>query len=271
MSESKGGGASVPASRSGTFPPGSRVRSPHQVPYGLGNAVLALASRNRGRYGRPVIALPSELLEAPELALYAKQIEARLGDERKRRARFREELSPSVKAEFINGEVFMHSPATVKHNLARKHLVILLHTYVTVHRLGLVLDEKAMIELTRNDYEPDINFFGPEKAARLHPDQLLLPPPDFIVEVLSESTERNDRGVKFRDYAAHDVQEYWLVDPDAEVIEQFVNRDGHYALLLKLNTGAITSRVVQGFTVPVRAVFDAEENLAALRKLTQPT
>src|SRR5438309_1824016 len=146
-----------------------------------------------------MVTLPSGLLDAPELALYEEQIRARLEDEHRRREEFREALSPDVKAEFINGEVIVHSPATLEHNLARKHLVILLNTYVSIHRLGLVLDEKAMIELTRNDYEPDINFFGTNKAGRLERKQILLPAPDFIVEVLSDSTEHRDRGVKFRD------------------------------------------------------------------------
>jgi Uma2 family endonuclease len=214
-----------------------------------------------------MVTLPSELLDAPELALYEQQIRARLEDEQRRREKFREELDPDVKAEFINGEVIVHSPATVRHNLVRKHLVVLLHTYVETHRLGAILDEKALIAMTRNDYEPDINFFGQAKAAQLSPDQIVLPAPDLIVEVLSESTERRDRGIKFRDYAAHGVAEYWLVDPVAEVVEQYENADGQYRLHLKLNSGTLASRVVKGFEVPVRALFDTQENLAALRRI----
>jgi Uma2 family endonuclease len=214
-----------------------------------------------------MVTLPRELLDAPELALYEAQIRARLEEEQRRRERFRDELSPSEKAEFINGEVVVHSPATVKHNLARKRLVKLLDTHVTLHRLGMVLDEKTLIGLTRNDYEPDVNFFGPDKASRLTLDQVVLPAPDFIVEVLSTSTERNDRGVKFRDYAAHGVQEYWLVDQVLDVIEQYENVEGQFQLLLKLNTGVISSRVVRGFQIPIAAVFDDDENLAVLKQL----
>jgi len=214
-----------------------------------------------------MVRLPSELKEAPELALYQEQIRAILEEERSRREKFLDELSPEIKAEFINGEVIVQSPATFKHSLVRKHLVKLLDTFVSLRRLGVVLDEKALICLTRNDYEPDVSFFGTEKASLLTPDQLQFPPPDFIVEVLSTSTERRDRGVKFRDYAAHGVAEYWLVDPAAEVVEQYENLDGQYKLVSKLTAGAITSRVVQGFEIPVRSIFDVEENLAALRRM----
>jgi Uma2 family endonuclease len=218
-----------------------------------------------------MVTLPPELIEAPELALYEQQIRARLEDEQRRREKFREELSPSVKAEFINGEIIVQSPATARHIIAKKHLLKLLDTYVQLHGLGLVLDEKALIALTRNDYEPDINFFARAKADAIQPGQHTFPAPDFIIEVLSPTTEARDRGIKFRDYAAHGVAEYWLVDPEAEVIEQYENTDSQYKLQLKLNTGTLASRVVQGFAVPVRAIFDAEENLSALRQLLVST
>jgi Uma2 family endonuclease len=214
-----------------------------------------------------MVALPPGLLEAPELALYQEQIRALLDEERLRREKFRQELSPSVKAEFINGEIIVHSPAMARHIIAKKNLLTLLDAHVKVHRLGLVLDEKALIALTRNDYEPDINFFSTPKAGSIQPDQHIFPVPDFIVEVLSASTESRDRGIKFRDYAAHGVHEYWLVDPDAEIVEQYENAEGQYKLLLKQNSGTIASRVVQGFEVPARAIFDSEENLSALRRL----
>ena len=214
-----------------------------------------------------MVTLPTELKQAPELALYEAQIHAMLEEEGQRREKFRDASSPSVKAEFINGEVIVHSPAMARHIIAKKNLLRLLDTFVDLHRLGLVLDEKALVALSRNDYEPDINFFGRDKADAIQPDQHIFPAPDFIVEVLSHSTEARDRGIKFRDCAAHGVSEYWLVDPAAQVVEQYENTEGQYKLLLKLNTGQIASRAVTGFAIPVRALFEADENLAALKRI----
>ena len=113
-----------------------------------------------------------------------------------------------------------------------------------------------LIVLTRNDYEPDICFFRAEKAANFTPDQSKFPAPDLAVEVLSESTATVDRGIKFEDYAAHGVGEYWIVDPVAETIEQYLLQEGVYRLAVKVKTGTIASAVVTGFEIPVRAVFD---------------
>jgi Uma2 family endonuclease len=65
-------------------------------------------------------------------------------------------------------------------------------------------------------------FFDNAKASTFQPEQMIHPAPDFVVEILSTSTEARDRGIKFEDYAAHGVREYWLVDPEGETLEQYL-------------------------------------------------
>lgn len=91
------------------------------------------------------------------------------------------------------------------------------------------------------------------------------PAPDLVVEVLSPSTEERDRGIKFEDYAAHGVGEYWLIDPDVETIEQYRLSGETYELVMKSRSGEIECAMIDGFTIPVRAVFDDEINQSALR------
>jgi Uma2 family endonuclease len=43
--------------------------------------------------------------------------------------------------------------------------------------------------------------------------------PDLVVEVLSPSTEKMDRGLKMETYARHGIGEYWIVDIPQSVIE----------------------------------------------------
>ena len=100
------------------------------------------------------------------------------------------------------------------------------------------------------------------------PKQMQFPAPDFVAEVVSPSTEHNDKVIKFEDYAAHGIHEYWIIDPETETVEQYlVGDDSSYKLQIKATTGVLTSRVIQGFSIPVRAIFDEAENLAALRSL----
>ena len=52
--------------------------------------------------------------------------------------------------------------------------------------------------------------------------------PDLIIEVLSPSTQRHDRLVKYNLYQRAGVREYWIVDPAAKSVQTFVLEDGHY-------------------------------------------
>jgi Uma2 family endonuclease len=208
-----------------------------------------------------------QILQMPNAAILAEQVKCALEEEQKKRRRFYEIIEENKKMEFINGEIIFHSPVKIEHNTATGFIYKLLDTFVNKNDLGFVGFEKILISLTRNDYEPDICFFGKAKAAKFKKGQMKFPAPDFIVEVLSGSTAKHDRETKFQDYAAHGVAEYWIVDPDKETIEQFVLQNSEYELLLKTKDGAISSFVLPEFQIPVRAVFDIKTNLEALARL----
>ncbi len=160
------------------------------------------------------------------------------------------------KVEFINGEAIFHSPTTFKHSLISSNLLYLLtHHLKTNKKGGRICIEKIMIELTRNSYEPDLCFFRKEVADTFTDNQMLFPTPDFIVEILSPSTEKTDREIKFRDYAQHVVREYWIIDPAKETIEQYELKDKQFELLVKLNSGTITSITIDGFSSDLRHIF----------------
>jgi len=211
-----------------------------------------------------------QILDTPQAPLILQQAQAILNDEHQKRQAFYEWLDEDKKAEFINGEVVVHSPALDRHNSCMLLLATLLNIYVNDRGLGMVRAEKALIELTRNSYEPDVCFFGPDKAATITDDLLYYPAPDFIVEILSKSTEKYDRETKFADYAAHGVSEYWIIDPRRRTIEQHgIDTDtGEYALLNTLGIkDTVTSHAIAGFAIPVRAIFDVTANTTALRGL----
>ncbi len=99
------------------------------------------------------------IVNSPKLRIYSKEIDDILNEEQKRRKEFYETMKEGDKVEFINGEIVFNSPVKLEHNKYQKLLLNLLDNHVRIQRLGYVGNEKLMISLTRNDYEPDIFFF----------------------------------------------------------------------------------------------------------------
>jgi len=207
------------------------------------------------------------LLKSPKLTLYADQLQQYLEEERHKRAAFYDWITEDIKAEFINGEIVMQTPARRQHTDASMNLSSLLDAYVELQALGYVGAKTVLIALTRNDYLPDICFFRAEKAQNFLPEQVKYPAPDFIVEVLSPGTAAIDRGIKFEEYAANGVQEYWIVDPGQQTVEQYVLYNEEYELRLKVKSGEISSEVVKGFTIPIAAIFDRKRKNQVLIEL----
>ncbi len=192
-------------------------------------------------------------IDLPEIL---KEINDYWREEERKRAEFYNLVHEDQKAEFINGKIILHSPVKNRHWTACTKIAAYLTIYVSENKLGIVGVEKVLVHCTRNDYEPDVVFFGLEKAKHFKPDQMLFPAPDLAVEVLSDSTEKNDYGIKFSDYAHHGVSEYWIVNPISQSVEQFFLKENSFHLHQKLTeSGTLKSKVVRGLEMTIESIF----------------
>lgn len=196
-----------------------------------------------------------KILQAVQFKQILDELQEAWNDEQRRRHEFWAEVDESVKAEFILGEIIYHSPIYDRHWRCSTNLLTELLPFVKQNQLGRVAVEKVMIRLTRNDYEPDICFWHKERTLDFEPTQSANPAPDFIVEILSKSTKHRDYGIKKTDYALHGVEEYWIIDPINETVEQYLLQGITYELSQKLREGSLTSEVITGFTIEVKDIF----------------
>ncbi len=211
-----------------------------------------------------------QLMKAPNLPQLIEQAQRALREEARKRQEFYAWLKEDVKAEFINGQVVMHSPVKERHWTTVGNIYRLLSSFVIKNKLGRIASEKTLVALKRNDYAPDVCFWKQEKAAQFTADQMKFPAPDLIVEVLSKGTARIDRGIKFTDYAANGVAEYWIVNPGKQLVEQYTldAATNEYALI-NTYTGQdiLTAQQVNGFAVSTLSLFDETANMQALAAL----
>ena len=52
--------------------------------------------------------------------------------------------------------------------------------------------------------------------------------PDLIIEILSPSTKQYDCLIKYKLYQQAGVKEYWIVDPDKQLVLVYMLEDGQY-------------------------------------------
>jgi len=128
---------------------------------------------------------------------------------------------PGKRFECVDGELIVSPGARFPHQRAARDLLLALHPYVSSEGLGDVLFGPGEVELDPYTLvQPDV-FVLPLVDGRLPtgPEESALPL--LVVEVLSPSTARHDRGVK-RDRYQRAGAEYWIVDVDARVVERWL-------------------------------------------------
>lgn len=198
------------------------------------------------------------LLASPHLPSLALELYNTMLQESEKRSDFYAWLDEDKRAEFIGGEIIVHSPARALHIIVLKKLGRILDDFIEQEMPGaLLLQEQAMVRLERSDMMPDLVFFPAEKAQFILPDTKLFPVPDFVVEVLSPSTAKYDRGKKMKEYAANGIREYWIADPDEKTLEQYVLRKEEYTLKTTVRPGEMLEAVVlSGLSLDPAGVFN---------------
>ena len=161
---------------------------------------------------------------------------------------FLEWLDPGRTADLIDGEVFMHSPVSIRHARLLNFLGHLLAIYVDRHGLGELFREVVAVRLSsRNAFQPDLAFYRASRQGLIR-DNHVDGAPDLVVEVLSPRTADRDIGVKFAEYEQHGVIEYWVLDPET-LAHRFYRRDGELLVEYCEGSEKIESLVVPGFFV----------------------
>lgn len=130
---------------------------------------------------------------------------------------------PWPRYELIAGELLVTPAPGSIHQIAATEIWSLLNAYLEREPVGLAVVSPADLELKPGTItQPDV-FVIPAET-RIAADVLQWPDVKSLllaVEVLSPSTLRTDR-VKKRDfYLDNDVEEYWVVDLDARVVERW--------------------------------------------------
>lgn len=156
--------------------------------------------------------------------------------------------------ETIAGELFVTPAPTVRHQVVLARLYLVLGNYVERYKLGWLLFARTDVVFDPLTLvEPDLLF-----VARTRRDVLaeheITGAPDLVIEALSPTTAKTDRGRKRALYQEHRVREYWIVDAQENRVE--IWRPG--ATVAAVRTATITWQPdpnVEPLTIELADVF----------------
>ena len=130
--------------------------------------------------------------------------------------------------ELLDGKIVVMSPRpAVNHNIVILNIARIFGNFLT-GKPCIVFSDGVDVYLTENDRViPDVMIVCSRDIIR---KSGIYGAPDLIVEVLSPSTAKKDKGYKKKLYERCGVKEYWIVDTDSRSIEVYLLKNGAFDL-----------------------------------------
>lgn len=160
--------------------------------------------------------------------------------------------------ELIEGELILNPSPVPRHQEIVGNIYAALRGFFQTHAIGRVfLGPLDIVLADATILEPDVLAILNERAPLIGPKNVQ-GAPDIAVEVLSPWSRRRDEGVKRRLYEHHGVNEYWIVDPESEIVRIYRRAGAAFDRPVEIHNdegGSITSPLLPNFSLDVRDVF----------------
>ena len=127
-----------------------------------------------------------------------------------------------LRTELIDGQVSVAPEPTVRHQRILVNLLFIFETYLRAAGGGRILPPVNVRLADDQGFAPDVVFVHEwgDDPVTYHG------PPPLVIEIVSDA--RRDLRIKRDHYEQYGVPEYWAVLPEAEQIQVFRARNGHY-------------------------------------------
>ena len=153
-----------------------------------------------------------------------------------------------VKAEWVDGEVIIMSPASSRHVQIATWLIRVMGDSVEDRDLGEIFGTELMVRLVRQKRRrvPDIFFVAKERLGLLRKNHFE-GAPDLALEIVSPDSQTRDRRDKLADYRKAGVREYWIIDPIEEELTAYAPGANRRYAPIAPGAGRVPSSVIPGF------------------------
>ena len=128
--------------------------------------------------------------------------------------------------ELIDGEHYVTPSPNLPHQTILGNLHLVIASWLESHPVGRVFLSPLDVVFTRFDVvEPDLLYCSNERASQILTRQNVQGVPELVVEIASPGTRKRDETIKRRLYEREGVSEYWIVDPETDVVRVY-RREG---------------------------------------------
>jgi len=164
----------------------------------------------------------------------------------------------NLPCELWDGEVITSPTPSFHHQQLVARFSYRLYEWVSKQKLGKVVTGPIdMVLSAHRVMQPDVAFVAKDRLSII--GRSINGPVDLAVEIISLGGRDRDRLQKRDLYEQYGVQEFWLVDPEAQTVEVLCLEQGRYQLHARFTLGQnATSRLLPGFEMPVTVLFQGE-------------
>jgi Uma2 family endonuclease len=161
--------------------------------------------------------------------------------------------------ELIDGEHYVTASPNLRHQRISGNLYFLLRSRLDAHPIGQVYYAPVDVLLTRFDVVvPDLVYVSQARASDVLREANVQGVPDLVVEIGSPSTRQRDETIKRRLYEREGVSEYWVLDPELDVVRVYKRDGSRFAKPFELSADAgdvLTTPLLEGLSLPLTAIF----------------
>jgi Uma2 family endonuclease len=163
--------------------------------------------------------------------------------------------------ELIDGEHYVTPSPNTKHQRVSGNLYFLIRAWLEEHPIGQVFYAPFDVVFSRFDVvEPDLLYVSNERMAEIVTTQHVTGAPEIVVEIGSPGTRRRDETIKRRLYERSGVSEYWILDPELDVVRIYRRVGASFdrpAELSRESGDILTTRHLPGLEIPLSRLFAA--------------
>ena len=161
--------------------------------------------------------------------------------------------------EIIDGEHYVTPSPNLRHQRISGNLYWLIRAYLETHKIGEVFYAPLDVVFSNYDVvEPDLLYVSHARSAEVLTTLNVQGAPELVIEIASRGTRRRDETIRRRLYERSRVVEYWVVDPELDVVRVHRREADGFARVVEISRergDSLTTPLLQGLELQLSEIF----------------